>query len=86
MDVGKEIQRQRIARGLSLRQLEKLTGVRYVTINEIELGKAKNGPYLGTIQNIAERAKFDIHAIAHAAFDLPPPAYLGELDETLREL
>ncbi|NPV60010.1 MAG: helix-turn-helix transcriptional regulator [Actinobacteria bacterium] len=86
MRLGEEIRRQRKERGLSLRDMEPLTGLRYVTINDVELEKGKNGPLLNTIKLIARGGKFDIHRIAHAAFDLPEPEQLGELDDLLKEL
>ena len=86
MRLGEEIRRQRNRQGYSLRDMEPLTGYRYVTINEIELSKGKNGPLLNTVKQIARGAKFDIHKIAHAAFDLDEPEQLGELSGTLKIL
>ncbi|MDI7252926.1 MAG: helix-turn-helix transcriptional regulator, partial [Actinomycetota bacterium] len=80
------LRRQREERGLSLRRLGEITGVRHITINEIELGKSKTGPRLGTIKLIASKAGFDIHRIAHAAFDLDPPELLGELSGVLKRI
>lgn len=36
-----DLKKQRIARGLSMRELAKLAGVHYLTINNIEKGKCK---------------------------------------------
>lgn len=86
MSLGEEFKRQRIERGLSLRKLAELIGEKHTTISRIETNKAKSGPRLGNIIEIANKAGYDLHRIAHAAFNLPPPELLGELSGTLKRL
>lgn len=86
MRLGAEFRRQRKERGLSLRKLAAEIGEKHTTIERIELNKAKSGPRLNNIKEIAQKAGFDIHRIAHAAFDLDPPEILGELSGTLKRL
>jgi len=86
MRLGEELRRQRKEKGYSLRAMEPLAGIRYVTINEIELGKGKNGPLLNTVKQIAKGGEFDIHRVAHAAFDLDEPELMDELNSRLKRL
>ena len=57
-----------------------------VTLHDIERGRLKQGPRLDTLITIGKRAGYDMHELAHHAFDLPPPEQLGELSGDLKRI
>jgi transcriptional regulator with XRE-family HTH domain len=67
-------------------------GLKHSVVRSIEQGVQKKhgfeppNPKILTLKKLAPGLGIDYHEMAHLAFDLPPPADLGELDETLREL
>jgi transcriptional regulator with XRE-family HTH domain len=86
MGIQEGLKNLRQEKGLSLRKLAELTGISRVTLNDIERGKQKQGPRLETLKTIGEKADYDIHLLAHYAFDIPKPEQFGELDELLQNL
>ena len=56
------------------------------TIENIHKKLLKGRPTIETACKLLHAIGYNNHEIAHIAFNLPPPADLGELDEPLREL
>jgi transcriptional regulator with XRE-family HTH domain len=86
MGIEEGLRSLRLKKGLSLRKLAELTQISRVTLHDIERGRLKQGPRLDTLITIGERAGYDMHELAHHAFDLPPPERLGELSGDLKRL
>jgi len=53
LDLGELVKKKRLEKGLSLRQLSKISGVSLGRLGDIERGDTKN-PKLKTLQKIAE--------------------------------
>ncbi len=86
MGIGKGIKQLRKEAGFSLRSLAELVGMPHDTIHKIENDKLKQGPRLKTIIQIGTKGGFDMHRLAHYAFNLHQPEETGERQEDLKAI
>lgn len=77
MGAGKGLRKLRKERGLSLRDIASVTGMSLNNLCDIE--NEKQSPYLKTVFEIAQKNKYDMHRLAHYAFNLEEPEEFGEL-------